>query len=118
MWRQVGKLIVDENGVALRGLLVRHLVLPNNLSQSEEVIKYLAEEVSPDIAISLMSQYYPAHKAPFDKRINRPITAKEYQKALDALDESKISEGYVQEISSHLHYRPDFSKNGNPFEGN
>jgi len=117
MWRQVGKLIVDENGVALRGLLVRHLVLPNNLSQSEQVIKYLAEEVSPDIAISLMSQYYPAHKAPFDKRINRPITAKEYQKALDALDESKISEGYVQEISSHLHYRPDFSKNGNPFEG-
>lgn len=116
MWRQVGKLVLDDNGVAVKGVLVRHLVLPNNLSQSDEVIKYLSEEISPEIALSLMSQYYPAYKARFDERINRPITAKEYQKALEAVDKSEITEGYIQELSSNLHYRPDFSKDGHPFE--
>lgn len=116
MWRQVGKLKVDKDGTAIKGLLIRHLVLPKRLSQSEEVIKFISEEISPKVALSLMSQYYPAYKASLDSRINRPITSEEYQKVLDALDKSNITEGYVQELSSHINYRPDFSKKGHPFE--
>lgn len=116
MWRQVGELKLDKDGTAIKGLLIRHLVLPNGFSQSEEVIKYISEEISPKAALSLMSQYYPAHKARLYERISRPITAEEYQKALNALDESGITEGFVQELSSYQNYRPDFSKKGHPFE--
>jgi len=116
MWRQVGKLKVDENGVARRGLLVRHLVLPHKLSQSENIIEYLAKEISPDIALSLMSQYYPTHLAKGDKMLCRPLLPSEYSPLLDTLDRLGIREGFVQDISSFENYRPDFKKDGNPFE--
>ncbi len=116
MWRQKGELILDRNGVAIKGVLVRHLVLPERLSQSEEVIKFLSEKISPQISLSLMSQYYPAHKAKLDPKINRPITEEEYEETLKALEKFGITKGFVQENSSHLHYRPDFSKDGHPFE--
>jgi putative pyruvate formate lyase activating enzyme len=116
MWRQVGKLEVDENGVARKGLLVRHLVLPNKLSQSEKVIEYLAREISPDIALSLMSQYYPSHLAKSDKRLCRPLFLSEYSQLLDTLDRVGIEDGFIQDISSFENYRPDFKKDGNPFE--
>lgn len=116
MWNQVGKLILDEDGVALRGLLVRHLVLPNGLSQTKEVLKFLALEVSLDVSVSLMSQYYPTHLAYVDKRIARPITAKEYKECVDYLYSLGLEEGYIQELSSFLHYRPNFKKDGHPFE--
>ena len=63
MYRQVGNLVIDEDGIAKRGLLVRHLVLPGGLSGTEGVMKFLAEEISKDVYISLMSQYFPAYKA-------------------------------------------------------
>lgn len=116
MFYQVGKLFVDQDGIAKRGLLVRHLVLPNNLSQSEEVIKYLANNVSKEITISLMAQYYPTNLAKDDTRLNRFITLKEYLKALNALDLSGIEDGFIQELKSSETYRPNFKKDGHPFE--
>lgn len=116
MWRQKGRLILDSEGVAIKGVIVRHLVLPNGLSQSERVIEFLSEEISSEISISLMSQYYPANKAIFDQKIKRPITKEEYNTALDALEKYSITKGYVQELSSYINYRPDFSKDGHPFE--
>ena len=63
MHRQVGSLVRDETGVALRGLIIRHLVLPQGLAGSEGIMKFIAEEISKDTAISLMSQYFPARRA-------------------------------------------------------
>lgn len=74
MFRQVGTLECDEDEIAQRGLIIRHLVLPENLSGSEECINFIAKELSPHIHLALMSQYFPAHKAcsmpPMDHRID------------------------------------------------
>ncbi|SHM57815.1 putative pyruvate formate lyase activating enzyme [Caldanaerovirga acetigignens] len=82
MHRQVGDLVVDEKGLAVRGLIVRHLVLPENLARTEEVMKFLAEEISPNTFTNLMDQYYPAHKAHNDPVLSRRITSREYSQAL------------------------------------
>lgn len=82
MHRQVGDLQIDENGLARRGLLVRHLILPNNLAGTAEVLQFLAEEISPNTYLNLMDQYRPAYKAYQHPELNRPITKQEYQQAL------------------------------------
>lgn len=118
MWKQVGKLVYDEKGIAVKGLLVRHLVLPNNLSQSSDVIKFLAQEINKNVAISLMAQYYPTYKAFKNPQLNRPITKKEYEKVLETLYYFGLSEGFIQKLSSFNIYRPNFSRDGHPFEDN
>ncbi|MCP4139815.1 MAG: radical SAM protein [Chloroflexi bacterium] len=82
MHRQVGDLVVDEKGVAKQGLLVRHLVLPNNLANSEKVIAFLAEDISKNTYLNLMAQYHPAYKAYKSPILNQRITEKEYQDAI------------------------------------
>jgi putative pyruvate formate lyase activating enzyme len=84
MHRQVGELIMDNRGIALRGLLVRHLVLPGGLAGTEEVVKFLAEEISPDTYVNIMSQYYPCYKASEHPPLDRRITNEEYKKAVKA----------------------------------
>lgn len=116
MWRQVGPLDTDEAGVAWRGLLVRHLVLPNQMSQTEEVLTFLAEELGKDVAVSLMAQYHPSYKAGEHPLVARTVRPGEYARALQALERAGLHEGYVQELSSHEHYLPDFFKNSHPFE--
>lgn len=83
MYRQVGDLKVNEEGVAYRGLLVRHLILPNNLSGTKEVVQFLAEEISPDTFINIMEQYYPAHFAVRMPELERHITREEYEEAIE-----------------------------------
>jgi putative pyruvate formate lyase activating enzyme len=82
MHRQVGDLVVDENGIALRGLLVRHLVLPEGLAGTSESARFLAEEVSGDTYINVMDQYRPCYKATELPPLDRPITRAEYEQAL------------------------------------
>ncbi|MDA2935543.1 radical SAM protein, partial [Acidobacteria bacterium AH-259-D05] len=82
MHRQVGDLIIGKDGVARRGLLVRHLVMPGGLAGTRQVMKFLREEISPDTYVNLMSQYYPAGKSDRYPEINRRITAEEFQEAL------------------------------------
>ena len=85
MHRQVGFLQLNENGIATRGLIVRHLVLPNHLSGTRGVAQFLAHQVSPDVAGNLMAQYQPAYKATAIAALRRPITPAEYRAArLDA----------------------------------
>jgi len=83
MHRQVGDLQINEHGLATRGLLVRHLVLPNGLAGTDQVVKFLAEDISLNTYINIMDQYRPAHKASQYPKLTRPITHKEYQQALD-----------------------------------
>ncbi|MCX8033296.1 MAG: radical SAM protein [Thermoleophilia bacterium] len=86
MHRQVGDLRLDERGVARRGLLVRHLVLPEGLAGTAEVMEFIATEISRSTYINVMDQYRPAHKAFLYPEIARPITRQEYKQAVsDAL---------------------------------
>ena len=78
MHRQVGDLIMDEDGVATRGLIVRHLVLPGGLAGSAEVVRFLSEEISPNTYLNVMAQYRPEYKACRFPELDRRISAKEY----------------------------------------
>ncbi len=83
MHRQVGDLIIDDRGIALRGLLVRHLVLPGGIAGTEEIVRFIAEEISKDTYINIMDQYYPCYKAFEHPPLDRKITTKEYAEAID-----------------------------------
>nr|HID14755.1 radical SAM protein [Anaerolineae bacterium] len=90
MHRQVGDLVLDEDGIALRGLLVRHLVLPEGLAGTAEVARFLAEEVSRDTYINIMDQYRPCYKAAELPPLDRPITRAEYEQALQQAREAGL----------------------------
>lgn len=83
MHRQVGDLIIDKKGIAKTGLLVRHLVLPNNIAGSEEIFNFLAQEISKNTFVNIMNQYYPYFRAKNFPEVNRPITVKEYSQAIN-----------------------------------
>ena len=83
MYRQVGDLVLDENGIAQRGLLVRHLVLPNDIAGTREVLDFIAREISERTYINIMDQYHPCYRADEYPAVDRPITTEEYQHARD-----------------------------------
>ncbi len=115
MYRQVGELAVDESGVAQRGLIVRHLSLPSRIAGSEESLLWLAREISPTVTVSIMSQYYPSHKAKDKRLLSRTISEAEYEKVLRLLDEVGLENGWVQEMGAAENYLPDFEREGHPF---
>lgn len=90
MYRQVGDLQIDERGIATRGLLVRHLVLPNQLAGTQSVVNFLAKEISTNTYLNLMDQYRPTYKASQYPRLNRQITRQEFQQALELTRESGL----------------------------
>ncbi len=96
MDRQVGDLILDDHGVAVQGLLVRHLVLPHGISGSEAIFRFLAEKISKNTYVSLMSQYFPAHKATSLEKLNRRLLRDEYRTVLEAFDRAGLHSGYAQ----------------------
>jgi putative pyruvate formate lyase activating enzyme len=103
MYRQVGEeLLLDDEGIARRGLIVRHLVLPDGLAGTPEVLRWLAENLSPRVHVSLMDQYFPAHKAVGHSILGRKITAEEYEEALNAFDEAGLENGWRQEHGEGL----------------
>ena len=117
MYRQVGDLKTDDEGVAQRGLIVRHLVLPNGIAGSEESLTWLAKEVSPAVAVSVMSQYFPVHRAHKHPELNRPITRAEYDEVVDVVNQLGLENGWLQQMTARDNYRPDFEREGHPFEG-
>jgi putative pyruvate formate lyase activating enzyme len=117
MWRQVGRLETDTSGVAVKGVLVRHLVLPGDLAGTSEIIRFLAREVSPEISVSLLSQYNPVYRAGEFPPLSRRITAAEYTRAMEVLEEEGISSGWVQDPDgSPDSMMPDFDRS-DPFSG-
>jgi putative pyruvate formate lyase activating enzyme len=115
MYQQVGNLITDENGIAQRGLIVRHLILPERLAGSEESLTWLAKEVSPEVSISLMAQYYPAHHARQFPALSRRITEQEYSEVVFLLEKLGMENGWIQEMSAPDNYQPDFERDSHPF---
>jgi len=99
MFAQVGNLKLDQNGRAESGIIVRHLVLPGQLSGSAGIFGFLANDVSDEIYVSLMSQYFPAYKAVKDKIINRRLDTDEFQQATDAFHTAGLKNGYIQNYS-------------------
>jgi putative pyruvate formate lyase activating enzyme len=116
MYRQVGDLAVNELEIAQRGVIVRHLILPNRLAGSVESLTWLASRVSPSITLSLMSQYYPAHGANMIPELARSISYEEYREAADLLEELGLDNGWLQEMDAPANYLPDFEREGHPFE--
>jgi putative pyruvate formate lyase activating enzyme len=109
MLDQVGHLETDEDGIAVRGLLVRHLVLPGCLDNSRRCLRFLAD-LSPDIAVSIMSQYSPQYKARHYPQINRPLTQDEYDEIIDYALDLGLEHALIQELESQAHYLPDFDQ--------
>lgn len=99
MWEQVGGLATDESGIARKGLIIRHLVLPNDLSGTPEIFRFIAQEISPRAAVSLMSQYTPCHRASRDALLGRPVTEDEFSEGVDALAMYGLENGWIQEWS-------------------
>jgi putative pyruvate formate lyase activating enzyme len=99
MHRQVGVMQLDDTGIAVCGLLIRHLVLPHDLAGTRQTLQFIAEEISPQSHISLMSQYFPAHLAIGHAQIGRRITRAEYAKAALSLKEFGLENGWLQDNS-------------------
>ena len=120
MYRQKGsRLEVGEDGLLESGLLVRVLVLPRNVAGVSESLSWIAEALSPRVAISLMAQYYPIHRAADNEKydaLSRSITAAEWGEALAALEANGFVHGFQQEYdTSNRYYRPDFNDRETPF---
>jgi putative pyruvate formate lyase activating enzyme len=97
MYRQVGTAEFAENGIIRRGIIIRHLVLPNNVAGTEKIMRFIAEDLSRDTYISLMSQYLPYHRAAEFKEINRRLRLKEYAEAKGIMAKYGLSNGWIQE---------------------
>jgi len=97
MYRQVGELTIGAEGVARSGLIVRHLVLPEGLSGTRKIMRFIAREISPHTYISLMSQYFPAYQADRFPPLSRKINKREYKEALQAFEEEGLENGWFQE---------------------
>lgn len=94
MHRQVGDLIINEEGIAVKGLLVRHLVLPNNIAGTKEIIEFLAKEISKNTFLNVMDQYYPYFRTEEFPELNRPITSKEYTEAIELAKKAGLKRLY------------------------
>jgi len=114
MQKQVGDLEIGENGVAKKGVIIRHLILPSNIESSLSVLNIIAEKF-PQIPVSLMRQYFPLHLASNFEEINRKVSEAEFQVVFERLIELKLDNGWVQEADSEEIFVPDFTK-VNPFQ--
>jgi len=115
MYRQVGNLITDDKGIAQRGLIIRHLILPNRLSGSEDSLDWVASALSLDVTLSIMAQYYPCHHAPDELLLARKISAGEYSQVVEIVNSLGLENGWLQQLDSADHYLPDFHREGHPF---
>jgi len=109
MLNQAGHLETDDYGIAVRGVLVRHLVLPGHLENSRQCLRFLSD-LSPDIHVSIMSQYSPQYKARDFPEINRPLIEDEYDEITDYALELGLENAFIQNLDSQAHYLPDFDQ--------
>ena len=109
MQRQIKKSEIDQNGIMKKGIIVRHLILPNCIENSKNVLKWIKENLREDVFVSLMAQYFPTYKALETDDINRKITEEEYSEVEDYLYELDIKNGFIQDMEDEEEkYVPDF----------
>jgi putative pyruvate formate lyase activating enzyme len=100
MYKQVGQATFNEDGIITKGVIVRHLVLPNHLQNTKHVLKWIKENLG-DIYVSIMAQYFPTYKAKGDSEIGRKLTKKEYKEIENYLYTLNLKNGYIQELGEH-----------------
>ena len=115
MFRQVGHLQLDSEGIAKKGILVRHLVLPNHLSGTKKVLYILYEHFGTELALSLMAQYYPTGKANEFPELNRSLKKEEYEEAVETAEALGFKNLYLQKIYSSPEWTPDFQPHNEVF---
>lgn len=98
MLRQVGHLRVDKNGIAVKGMIIRHLVLPEGKAGSSETLHWITDNLGQETHVALMSQYFPAYKAVETAGMNRPLNHEEYDEAALALEDAGLNNGWVQDL--------------------
>ncbi len=109
MYRQVGKAEFNESGIMQKGVIIRHLILPNHVQNTKHILKWIKENMPEDIVVSIMAQYFPTYKAKKDELINRKISKKEYREVEKFLFTLDLKNGYMQELGEHEEeYVPKF----------
>jgi putative pyruvate formate lyase activating enzyme len=117
MFRQAGHLVLDGRGLAVKGLMIRHLVLPDDLARTSLLLPWLAETFGPKLYLSLMAQYHPSYLIKLGDNeefrdlpgLGRPLSLREYENFVNQAWDLKITNTFVQDLSSAANYRPDFS---------
>ena len=110
MYSQVGNAVFDDNEIIQKGVIIRHLVLPNHIQNTKNILKWINENLPKDIYVSVMAQYFPTYKAKNDSLINRKLNKKEYKEVLNYLYSLDLKNGYIQELGSHEEeYVPNFN---------
>lgn len=101
MEKQIGKTVIDENGIMKKGIIIRHLVLPNNIENSKKILKWIRENMNNDTYISVMAQYFPTYKAKEDLELNRKLIKQEWREIEEYIEELGIENGFIQELGEH-----------------
>ena len=101
MYRQVGIPKLDDNGIMKKGLMIRHLILPNQVENSKQVLKWIKENIDNNVFVSVMAQYFPTYKAKEIEGLNRKLTKGEYEKVENYLYDLDLENGYIQELGEH-----------------
>ena len=110
MYKQVGEIKYNDNGFIERGVIIRHLILPNHIYNSKRVLKWIKDTFNKKVLVSVMSQYFPTYKANDTEDINRKISRQEYDEVIDYMEEIDLYNGFVQEYSDddETKYVPNF----------
>ena len=101
MIKQVGNIKLNEDGIIQKGVIIRHLVLPNHIENSKKVLLWIKQNLPNDIYVSIMAQYFPTYKAKEDDKINRKLLHTEWQEIEDFVQEIEIENGFIQELGEH-----------------
>ena len=101
MYRQVGIPKLDDNGIMKNGLMIRHLILPNQVENSKQVLKWIKENIDNNVFVSVMAQYFPTYKAKEIEGLNRKLTREEYEEVENYLYDLDLENGYIQELGEH-----------------
>ena len=101
MYKQVGAPQIDENGIMKKGLMIRHLVLPNNIENSKQILKWIKENIDENVYVSIMAQYFPTYKAKDMDELGRKLSKQEYEEIENYLYDLDLINGYIQELGEH-----------------
>ncbi len=110
MIKQVGNPVFNEEGILQKGVIIRHLVLPNHLQNSKHILKWIKENLPENTLVSVMAQYFPTYRAKENQFLNRKLTKKEYKEIENYLYTLNLENGYIQELGEHEEeYVPNFN---------
>lgn len=101
MYHQVGKVQMSRDGIIEKGVIIRHLILPNHIENSKKVLKWIKENLKDNVYVSIMAQYFPTYKAKENNKLNRKIMQKEYEEIQEYVYAIGLQNGYMQELGEH-----------------